>query len=113
MRPFPIVLALILSLSSPALADCKEPETGTNKVPMFSPPMTEVVIGTGRLAFYSAPKLDCVMPGVFVIPTDVLITNAHSNDGWTSVTYVNPKTGEHISGWVRSSRLKTTGTIGR
>lgn len=112
MRPFQIALAFVLSLSGPAFADCKEPETGTNKAPMFSPPLSGVVIGKGRLAFYSAPSRGCVMPGVFVIPKDELIAYAQSNDGWTSVMYVNPKTGEGVSGWVRSSRLKTTGTVG-
>lgn len=112
LKPFHLALALALSLSGPAFADCKEPETGTNKVPMFSPPLSEVVIGTGRLAFYSAPNRGCVMPGIFVIPKDELIAYAQSNDGWTSVMYVNPKTGEGVSGWVRSSRLKTTGTVG-
>jgi hypothetical protein len=113
LRPFQIVFALVLSLSGPAFADCKEPGTGTHRVPMFSPPLGGVVIGKGRLQFYSAPKPGCVMPGVFVIPKDELIAYAQSNDGWTSVMYVNPKTGEGVSGWVRSSRLKTTGTVGR
>ena len=109
----PITVAFILSLTAPALADCKEPETGTGKAPMFSPPLSQVVIGKGRLAFYSAPNRGCVMPGVFVIPKDELIAYAQSSDGWTSVMYVNPKSGEGVSGWVRSSRLKTTGTVGR
>ena len=113
MRPFRLAFAFVLSLSGSAFADCKEPEVGMDKVPMFSPPLSEVVIGTGRLAFYSAPNRDCVMPGIFVIPKDELIAYAQSSDGWTSVMYVNPKTGEGVSGWVRSSRLKTTGTVGR
>lgn len=113
MSPFQIALALVLSLSGPAFADCKEIKPGTNKAPMFSPPLSEVVIGTGLLQFHSAPNRGCVMPGVFVIAKDELIAYAQSNDGWTSVMYVNPKTGEGVSGWVRSSRLKTTGTVGR
>jgi hypothetical protein len=52
------------------------------------------------------------MPGVFVIPKDELIAYAQSNDGWTSVMYLNPKTGDSVSGWVKSSRLKKTGTVG-
>ena len=116
MRPFAIAfvfaLALVLSLGAPAFADCKEPQTGTRKVPLFSPPLSEVAIGTGRLQFYSAPNLNCIMPGVFVIPKDQLIAYAQSNDGWTSVMYLNPKTGDSVSGWVKSSRLKTTGKVG-
>jgi hypothetical protein len=46
------------------------------------------------------------MTGVFVIPRDQLITYAQSNDGWSSVMYSNPKTGNNVSGWVKSSRLK-------
>lgn len=52
------------------------------------------------------------MPGVFVIPKDQLIAYAQSNDGWTSVMYTNPRTGDFVQGWVKSARLKTTGTEG-
>ena len=113
MRPFPIALAFVLSLGVPAFADCKEPETGTNKIPLFSPPLSEVVVGAGRLQFYAAPSLGCIMTGVFVVPKDELIAYAQSDDGWTSVMYLNPKTGNTVSGWVKSSRLKETGTVGR
>ena len=84
-----ILVAVVLSVSSPALADCKEPETGTMNIPVFSPPRSEVVIGAGRLQFYSAPNSNCVMPGVFVILKDELIAYAESNDGWSSVMYSN------------------------
>jgi hypothetical protein len=107
------LVALAFSASSPAFADCKEPETGTKNIPLFSPPLSAVVIGAGRLPFYSAPNPNCAMAGVFVIPRDELIAYAQSNDGWSSVMYSNPKTGDHVSGWVRSSRLKQTGTVGR
>jgi hypothetical protein len=107
-----MAFALVLSASSPAFADCKEPETGSKNVPMFSPPLSEVVIGAGRLQFYSAPNLNCMMTGVFVIPKDELIAYAQSNDGWSSVMYSNPRNGDSVSGWVRSSRLKETGTVG-
>lgn len=113
MKPFPIALAFLLSLGAPAFADCREPATGTNKVPLLSPPLSEVVTGAGRLQFYSAPDRNCVMKGVFVIPKDGVIAYAQSDDGWTSVMYLNPKTGESVSGWVRSSRLKARGTVGR
>ena len=106
------VLVLALSLfSGSALAACEEPEIGTKAVPSFSPPLGTVVIGTGRLQFYSAPNTGCAKQGVFVIPKDTLIAYAQSG-GWWSVTYANPKTGDTVSGWVKSSRLKTTGTVG-
>jgi len=107
-----ILVAFVLSVSGPALADCKEPETGTKNIPIFSPPLSEVVTGAGRLQFYSAPNSNCAIKGVFVIPHDELIAYAQSNDGWSSVMYLNPKTGNNVSGWVRSVRLKETGTVG-
>jgi hypothetical protein len=97
----------------PALAEsCKEPKTGTNNVPIFSPPLANVVTGTGRLQFYSAPNYGCLMDGVFVIPKDELIAYAQTDDGWSQVMYINPRTGNDVSGWVRSERLKVTGTMG-
>ena len=107
-----ILVAFVLSVSGPAFADCREPETSTKNVPIFSPPFSAVVTGAGRLQFYSAPHANCAMAGVFVIPKDELITYAQSNDGWLSVMYSNSKTGNDVSGWVRSSRLKQTGTVG-
>jgi hypothetical protein len=106
-----ILIALLLS-ASPAFADCHEPEAGSDKAAMFSPPLSEVVVGKGRLQFYTAPNPDCAMKGIFVIPKDQLIAYAESDDGWSSVMYQNPKTGDHVSGWVKSSRLKQTGTVG-
>ena len=92
--------------------DCKEPEFGSNAAPMLSPPLGAVVIGAGRLQFYSAPKLSCVMPGVFVIPKDWLTEYAQTSDGWSSVMYINPRTNSDVSGWVPTDRLKVTGTMG-
>src|SRR5215475_8970858 len=105
--------ALTVALGASAHAqDCKEPKTGTNDVPIISPPLANVVIGAGRLQFYSAPNLRCAIDGVFVIPRDLLISYAETSDGWTSVMYTNPRTNNIVSGWVRSTRLKQTGTIG-
>jgi hypothetical protein len=108
-----IVLAAFLSASALAQTpDCKEPKTGTKDVPIFSPPLGNVVTGSGRLQFYSAPSLACAMSGVFVIPKDFLVAYARTDSGWTSVMYINPRTGADVSGWVRSERLKITGTMG-
>ena len=105
--------ALVGAFGTPALADsCKEPETGTKETPIFSPPIANVVVGTGRLQFYLAPNVRCPMEGIFVIPRDRLIAYAQTNDGWSSVMYLNPRTGNDVSGWVRSTRLKETGTVG-
>jgi hypothetical protein len=91
---------------------CKEPEAGSDSAPLFSPPHANVVIGRGRLQFYSAPSARCAMNGVFVIAKDELISYAETNDGWASVIFSNPSTGQSVSGWVRASRLKDTGDIG-
>ncbi len=92
--------------------DCTEPKTGTKDVPIFSAPLAHVVTGSGRLQFYSAPHLSCAMNGVFVIPNDKLVCYAQTDSGWMLVMYVNPRTGADVSGWVRSERLKATGTMG-
>jgi hypothetical protein len=107
---------LLGSLGAPAGAEtstgCKEPKTGTSDVPILSPPLANVVIGAGRLQFYSAPDFHCPMDGVFVILKDELIAYAQTKDGWSSVMYMNPRTGDNVFGWVRSDRLKETGTVG-
>jgi hypothetical protein len=92
--------------------ECTEPKTGTKDVPIFSPPLANVVTGMGRLQFYSAPDARCALAGIFVIPKDKLIAYARTDDGWTSVMYVNLRTGNDVSGWVRSARLTQTGTMG-
>ena len=108
-----IGVLLLGSCGAPALAaDCKEPKAGTDSVPILSPPLGNVVTGSGRLQFYSAPNAGCAMDGVFVIPRDFLVAYARTDSGWSSVMYVNPRTGADVSGWVRSDRLKVTGTMG-
>jgi hypothetical protein len=107
-----ILGALGATVQAQTPSSCKEPQTGTTRAPMLSPPLANVVTGTGRLQFYSAPNLHCPVSGVFVIPNDELVAYAQTNDGWSSVMYVNPRTGNDVSGWVRSARLKSTGTVG-
>jgi hypothetical protein len=80
------VFALLSISAASALAeDCKEPETGTKDVPIFSPPLANVDTGAGRLQFYSAPSEHCSMSGVFVIPKDELVAYAETDDGWSQV----------------------------
>jgi hypothetical protein len=103
-------LALILALSfMPAAAapGCREPKDA----PILSPPLANVVTGAGRLQFYSAPDPHCPIEGTFIVPGDEVIAYAETDDGWTSVTYFSKRAGSDLSGWVRSNRLKTTGTI--
>ncbi len=67
------------------------------------------VVGAGRLQFYSAPDRRCAIAGVFVIPGD-RVTAYGEHAGYTSVMYINLKTGTDAMGWVASSRLKMNGT---
>jgi len=98
-------------LPGSVFAACEEPAVGGPATPALSPPLAAIVIGNGRLQFYSAPQTGCAMPGLFVVPKDELIAYARTRN-WTSVMYSNPKTGNIVSGWVRSSRLRMTGTVG-
>lgn len=110
-----IWLAALLAgglFSHAAKASCAEPQLGTDEAPVFSPPLAQVVVGPGRLQFHSAPDSRCSMSGVFIIPKDRVVTYAQSKDGWSSVMYLNPKTGGDVSGWVKSVRLRTIGTVG-
>ena len=106
-----LCLACLMSVAAFA-ADCKAPVAGSDKAAMFSPPLSEVVTGAGRLQFYSAPNNACAMNGVFMIPKDEVIAYGDTDDGWTSVMYTNPRTNNVVQGWVKSARLKDTGTVG-
>jgi hypothetical protein len=106
--------AALLGVSADAetLKGCKEPKGGTKEAPIFSPPLADVVTGAGRLQFYSAPDFRCPMDEVFVVAKDRLIAYAQTDDGWSSVMYATPRTGNSVTGWVRSTRLKETGAVG-
>jgi hypothetical protein len=109
-----LVALTVLSLSAPAFAAkavCNSiSKQVENEEVFFSPPATHEVIGDERLYFYTAPNDNCRSKDVFVIPGDTLITYTEFK-GWYSVMYINPKTGKDYDGWVRSERLKRTGTI--
>ena len=94
------------------IKNCKEPAAGSNTAPLISPPRGNVVVGTGRLQFYSAPSVHCAMKGVFVVPGDNLISYAQTADGWVSVMYMSAKSADSVTGWVRGNRLRDTGTMG-
>ncbi len=106
-----MLLAWVL-ISHAAQAACTEPPAGSDRAPALSPPLSQVVTGTGRLPFHSAPDSTCPMKGIFIVPKDEVIAYAQTRDGWSSVIYLNPRTGSDVSGWVRSARLKTIGTMG-
>ncbi len=80
-------------------------EAAKDSVPDELAPSSYVVSGVGRLQFLYAPAEECEMKGVFVIPGDAL-TPLDDYADFTSVAYVNPKTGERVEGWVERRRLE-------
>ncbi len=108
-----ILLTALGSVSHARAAEaCQPPKLGTVDVPIYSPPVSQVVKGKGKVQVYSAPNNHCPMKGAFVVPDDDVATSAQSSDGWSSITHTDPQTGEKISGWVRTSFLKEKGSIG-
>jgi hypothetical protein len=93
-------------------ANCRSPEVGTVGAPVVSPPRSALVVGTGRLQFYSAPDPRCPITGTFIIPKDDVILYAQRDDGWAFAGYFHAKDEGFVSGWVRSVRLKIGGTMG-
>ncbi|WP_081057788.1 hypothetical protein [Burkholderia vietnamiensis] len=67
-----------------------------------------VVIGSGRLQFYSAPDYSCKLPGVFIL-TGESVDAYTSYHGFTSVVYQNSKKATPVRGWVSSNRLRGNG----
>ncbi|MDF3081309.1 hypothetical protein KPB01_10135 [Burkholderia sola] len=68
-----------------------------------------VVIGNGRLPFFSAPDDACRIEGLFIVEHDHV--DARTEYGrFTSVVYLNPRTRGIAEGWVRTARLKPDGT---
>lgn len=104
------VIAVFSSFEAAAL-DCEalNKEPGPKK--LFFIPSKEsgrTTIGKGRIAFFSAPDRRCVEKGVFVLPGERL--NAYLEYGeFTSVMYMNLKTGAEADGWVLSSRVQENG----
>lgn len=100
-------------ISGPVHAvDCERVATeAEDKGAVIIPRAVFEVTGKGRLQFYSAPSLNCVMTGVFVVRGDSLISYVDFNQ-WMKIAYVR-KDGEMIEGWVSDvSRLKYSGRIG-
>lgn len=66
------------------------------------------VSGQGRLQFYTAPRQDCTLKGTFILPGERVTAYSTFGD-FTSVMYMNPRTGNDAEGWVLSTRLQATG----
>ena len=98
--------------AAPALsADCatlnkQAQDEELRRVPVSSYRVT----GAGRLHFHTAPDAACRDAKVFVIPGDKL-TVYTEYQGYVSVMYLNPKSGEDFLGWVEARRLEFVGTL--
>jgi hypothetical protein len=112
----PIVYAAFINLflSSFSLAaqlTCQQiTEQAEQQQALFNPPSSYAVIGKGRLYFHTAPDNSCRSRDVFVITGDELIAYTEYQ-GWYSVMYINPRSGQDFHGWVRPERLTMRGTI--
>lgn len=106
-----LAAALCCLFALPAMAvDCPALDRQGNAQGIRIPESQAAVeaTGAGRVQFYSAPSNRCVMKGVFVLPREQLTAYGTYGD-FTSVMYMNPRTGDDVEGWVRSSRVKSTG----
>jgi hypothetical protein len=109
MRSILVFICLIF-ISNVASADCREINDYAIKNGIYVPSddSERQVIGKGRLRFYSAPDKRCDIAGIFILPRELVDAYAEYKD-FTSVVYVNVKTGASVMGWVKSDRLKPTG----
>ena len=105
-----VFLCLILHPSLGEAVDCSALNDLASKDGVFIPgdDAGRVVIGAGRLQFYSAPSYSCKMRGIFVIERQMV--DAYTKYGeFTSVVYLRNKHGKPVMGWVKSGRLKPNG----
>lgn len=82
-----------------------------DKGSVIIPRITFEVATKGRLQFYSAPSDECIMPGIFIIKGDSIISQVEYN-GWLQIAYIK-KDNEMISAWIKNlTKLRKTGRIG-
>lgn len=106
------ILLNSLYFTAIALADtCKDIEEHSTQDQVLIPTYQSgrIIVGNGHAYFYSAPDEKCINRHVFLVPNDLL--NAYVEyRGFTSVIYFHPKTGVETTGWMKTLRLKSTGT---
>lgn len=107
---FLAICLLFTAFASHATDFCQKLDARANvEGAQLLPRMGFSVSGKGRLYFHSAPSEQCRI-SKFVVPKDSLI--GYQDFGvWTSVMYVHPVTHEDTMGWVKTNRLKVTGTM--
>lgn len=105
-----ITLLWLISPISGWAANCIELDGEAEQfgIHIPSPLSGRVVIGKGRLQFYSAPDLSCKQFGTFILAGENVDAYLEYNE-FISVLYINPKTGAEALGWVLGSRLKENG----
>lgn len=104
------LLAALPSLAFACVDDvCKELERAVahDVSHVSSKKSGRIVVGQGRLQFYSAPSESCEVKGVFVVPGDELDVSVEYGE-FAAVLYFTKK-GEIVDGWVRKDRLSETG----
>jgi hypothetical protein len=106
------IAAMAALLSGPAhAANCTEVAKQANRDGAHMIPRAAgVVVGAGRVSFHSAPLGGCGTRS-FLVPNDRFVAYQQYR-GWTYVMYVHPVSGADTSGWLPSTRLLLTGTIG-
>jgi len=105
-----LVLLALLSSAKVLAGNCErldnDAQIAGTHIPAYSSGNT--VIGKGRLQLYSAPILNCKMPGTFILPGENIDAYIeHQN--FMLILYINPKTTKETMGWVVSERLKSNG----
>lgn len=107
-------IPILILLASPCFAEksrCDQIAAKAEKEQYHVRPIQGLrVTGSKRLYFHGAPDKACAKK-IYVIPGDDLIAYGEWQ-GWFSVQYTSKKTGKISSGWVRTDRVETTGTMG-
>lgn len=105
-------LILIMLLFFPLLSwgDCDEINTTAEQFQSITPTSESnyVVIGNGKIYFYTAPDEHCKIKNLFIIKDDIVSVYADYKD-YSSVMYFK-KNGDPVSGWIHSDSIKPTGT---
>ena len=107
-----IVLFTALFGAVPTFAmDChaRELEAGRLQVLVPSGESGRQIIGKVPASMYSAPDASCISKVNALRPGVTVIAYSEYN-GFTSVLYINLKTGDELDGWVVTARLRETGT---
>jgi len=101
---------LSASLPGVAVVNCRQADAAADLSGVRIPGHASgrQAIGSGRLQFYSAPAAACKMPGIFILPGETVQAYIEYA-GYTSVMYLNAKTGSEAIGWVESLRLRANG----